>query len=440
MRQLRPEFRGPSGRVDVDPLAVAGPVARVALEQVARLFTGVGLAGEFLPGGWWEGVDLVWPAPVARQAGRCLGEVFAEVVAEMCGDLEVVGVNFSGGLDSLAVLVAVCRLVPARRVVAFTVDLVDDDGASTAAAATALVAGLDLRAELVVVEPHAAGVVPPWSPLGPRFDALPQVNARVNAAAAEAGCGVLLSGNGADELLATGSFAVAEVASRWGLRGARRYMADLSGTQASWPGELASVAARVLPAGWSARAYWAANWPRMCRPSVSPVLAARHHEDALGWAASWVHNQISDHAAARRSWAQADRIDTFWPRGLLPAAGGVPEGSPFLHPDLVAAGLAMPIGQRYDPRPAHAYHRIKPLVTGLFPTELRAGLPTWKRYYAAALAGSVAGPLAAPVCARVGLLDAEAVASCTDTATRLMVAAVESWLAQAVARGFPVSG
>ncbi|WP_091461650.1 asparagine synthase-related protein [Micromonospora inyonensis] len=384
----------------------------MSLKQVARLFTGVGVTGEFPPGSWWEGVDLVWPAPTAGHAGRHLGEVFDRVVAEMCGDAEVVGVNFSGGLDSLAVLAAVCRLVPARRVVAFTVDLAADDGASTAAAAGALVAGFGLPVDLVVVEPDGAGPVPPWSPLGPRFDALPHVNARVNAAAVEAGCGVLLSGNGADELLAAGSFAAAEVAARWGARGARRYLADLADTAAGWPGEVAAVAARMLPAGWSARAYWAANWPGLCRPTVSPVLASRHVEAALGWAAGWVRGQVADHARARRSWAQADRIDTFWPRGFCPAAGGVPEGSPFLHPDLVAAGLAVPVALRYDPRPAHAYHRIKPLVVGLFPGGLKDRLPVRKRYYATALSSAVAGPLAAPVCVEAGLLDAAAVASC----------------------------
>ncbi len=440
MRQLRPAFWGPSGRVGVDPLVVAGPGARVAGGELARLFTGVGVTGEFPAGSWWQEVALVWPAPAARPAGRALREVFTQAVAEMCGDAAVVGVNFSGGLDSLAVLVAVCRLVPARSVVAFTVDLVDDDGVSTAAAASALIAALRLPARLVVVNPDAAGAAPPWSPLGPRFDALPHLNARVNAAAAHAGCGVLLSGNGADELLAAGSFASIEVAGRWGARGAGRYVADLARTEAGWPGEVAAVAARALPARWSAAAYWAANWPRLCRPSVSPLLAAGHRDQARAWAAQWVREQVAGHAAAGRSWAQADRVDTFWPRGFSPDAGSVPEGSPFLHPDLVAAGLAVPVASRYDPRPAHAYHRIKPLVVGLFPAQMRAGLPTAKRYYAAALARAVAGPLAAPTAVEAGLLDAAAVASCTDTATRLTVAAVETWLAGAVARGYQVSG
>lgn len=95
----------------------------------------------------------------------------------------------------------------------------------------------------------------------------------------------------------------------------------------------------------------------------------------------------------RRSWAQADRIDTFWPRGFLLSAGTVPEGSPFLPPDLVAEGLAVPVAQRYDPHPMYAYHRIKPLVTRLFPAGLRAGLPVRKRYNVTALARSIAGPV-----------------------------------------------
>ncbi|MFV2008849.1 MULTISPECIES: hypothetical protein [unclassified Micromonospora] len=79
-------------------------------------------------------------------------------------------------------------------------------------------------------------------------------------------------------------------------------------------------------------------------------------------------------------------------------------------------------------------------MTGLFPDNMRAGLPTRKRYYATALTRSVMGPLAAPVCVGAGLLDAAAVTSYTDPATRMMVTAVESWLAGAATRGFAFSG
>ena len=301
-------------------------------------------------------MPLPWPS------GQPLSEVFNRAVAELCGDAAVVGVNLSGGLDSLAVLVAVTALRPARRIISFTVDLVDDSGLNTAAVVAALLDKLQLRTELVVVDPEQSGGEPPWSPIGPRFDALPQANALVNQLAAQAGCRILLSGNGADELLSAGSFALVQVARRHGLRGTRRYLADLSRTAPGTPGELCALAATMLPARFSARLYWAANWPGLCSPTVADVLDIQHRQQAEAWASEWVHRQIAAHAAGRRSWAEADRFDTFWPRSLYTSAGQVPEASPFLHPRVVAAGLAMPIADRYDPWALHTYHRIKPQV------------------------------------------------------------------------------
>jgi hypothetical protein len=338
------------------------------------------------------------------------------------------------------VLVTVCRMVPARRVVAFTVNLVDDDGVSAADEASGLIARLGLRCDLVVVEPECTASRPPWSAHGPRFDALPEANAEVNARAATIGCRVLLSGNGADELLASGSFAGLQVLRRWGRQGAQRYLADVADTPQGRTGEAMAAVARLLTSTWSSRLYWAANWPDLCRPRVSDVLSARYRTSALAWAAGWVQRSINDHIGEARTWADADRTDTFWPRSFCPAAGAVPEASPFLHPRIVATGLAIPVADRYDPRPDVAYHRIKPQVVGLFPRELRSALPTSKQYYTRALARSVAAKRSVPVSAELGLLDADAVATTSDTAVLLQVAAVESWLAEAVGRGFTFTG
>jgi hypothetical protein len=427
--QLQPHYRGPDGQLFADPLAAAGPHPRINLADVARLFTGVGLTGEFLPGSLWHDVTLVWPPPVARPTDASLTEVFAGVVQDLCADAETIGISLSGGLDSLAVLVHVSRLRPARRIIAFVADLEDDGGERAAQAVAKLLADLNLNVELVVIDPAQATATPAWSPTGPRFDALPKVNATVAELAAERGVKVLLSGNGADELVAAPSFATAEVGRRWGLRGVRRYMNDLASTRQGRWGELAAVLARVLPAGLSSRAYWAANWPELCRPSVSPCLAEPYHEAALAWADEWVRTQIAGHATARRSWTAADIIDTFWPRGLIPPAGAVPEASPFLHPDFVAAAVAVPVAQRYDPRSAAAYHRIKTQVVQVYPAELRPALPTAKRYYTRALGAAASTARIAPAATVAGLLDPDAVAVNRDTMTGLTVAAVETWLA-----------
>jgi len=54
-----------------------------------------------------------------------------------------------------------------------------------------------------------------------------------------------------------------------------------------------------------------------------------------------------------RRWAEADAADAFWPRGHMPAAGTVPEASPFLTDQVVAHAVAMPLAERYETRTVH---------------------------------------------------------------------------------------
>lgn len=129
----------------------------------------------------------------------------------------------SGGLDSLAALAHVVRAASGRRVIAFTTDLTCDAGISTAAVVRRLLIDLDLNAELVVIDLHRERTEPIWSSVGPRLDALPEVNAATAEIAARLGVGLLLSGDGADELLGVPRFATAHIAARRGPWAAVRY-------------------------------------------------------------------------------------------------------------------------------------------------------------------------------------------------------------------------
>ncbi len=85
--------------------------------------------------------------------------------------------------------------------IAYCTDLTDDTGVSAPSMARRLLADLHLDVDLVVVDPARCAAAPAWSAHGPRLDALPAVNATVAEPAADAGVRVLLSGDGADELL-----------------------------------------------------------------------------------------------------------------------------------------------------------------------------------------------------------------------------------------------
>lgn len=440
MRQLRPRYQGHDGRLVDDPLTAAGATRSLDVDGLARLFTSPGLSGEFAPSSFFDGVELVWPPVTPASENLPLCQVFAEAVAELCADTATVGVSLSGGIDSLAVLIHVLALRPRRRVLAFVVDLLDDNGTSAAVGVRRLLADLDLtdHVRMIVVDPARCTTIPPWSPYGPRPDALPTINATVAALAGDAGAGILLSGDGADELLATPRFAATQISRRFGVRGACRYLADMATSGPGALGELTAMACQVVPTSTRMRMYWAANWPEWSPPVVSHVLAAPRRDAAAAWACHWVNQTLRNHVAARRSWADADAFDAWWPRAYRPPAGLVPEASPFLHDDVVAAALAVPLAARYAPTGRSVYHRVKAQVVELFPPAMRPLLPDRKQTYQSALATAVAGPCATPIAADIGLLDPDMIARETDTATRMTAVAVESWLAGASTAGIRI--
>jgi asparagine synthase (glutamine-hydrolysing) len=438
MRQLQPQFRGRDGRLVDDPLHAAGPQPAVDLDGLARLFTSLGLIGEFAPSSFLQHVELVWPVTEPGPTDdSSVARVFGDAVSDLCGDAATVGIALSGGLDSLAVLVHVVALRPRRRVVAYVVDLIDDNDHSASVVVQQLLVGLGIadRVQVVVVDAAACAVTPSWSPFGPRPDALPTVNATIAYLAATAGVEVLLSGDGADELLAVPRFATTAILRRFGMGGARRYVADLARSGPGVLGELVAAMSAGMPAMARARLYWAANWPEWTPPRVSAVVAPPRRETAAEWAHEWVIATITQHAAAERSWASADATDAWWPRTYRPPSGDLPEGSPFLHPAVVAAGRAIPLAARYAPTYNTRYHRMKAQIVQLFPDAMRAQLPRRKQLYRTALAVSVAEPIDVPIATRLGLLDADALDQDTDTATRMVAQAVESWLAGAQAAG-----
>ncbi|MGW0708971.1 asparagine synthase-related protein [Streptomyces sp. NPDC002643] len=427
---LLPLFEDGAGRRSADPLALAGPAPVIDLEALALLLAPPALLGEFVPRSPWKGVERV-PGEIPPAVPGSLPRAFSQAVETVTADAEVTGVLVSGGLDSLAVLVHALRAAQGRRVIAFTTDLTDDAGGSAADVVRRLLAALALPAELVVLDPARDRAEPVWSPAGPRLDALPEVNAAAADRAAELGVQVLLSGDGADELLGVPRFATAAVAARRGVRAAARYATDVAASGPGLPGEMAAAAARLLPRRIRARAYWAANWPAWCDPVAPAVLAEPYRSAATTWARQWVDAQIAAHAGAGRSWAEADAQDAAFPREAIPPAGVVPEASPFLHKTFLAAALALPLGDRYHPGLPSGYLRCKAQVVRLLPAHALPVLPRRKQYFKAALANASASACQAPRCVEAGLLDGDTLAAETDPAVLLVVAALERWLAGA---------
>jgi asparagine synthase (glutamine-hydrolysing) len=436
---LLPLFQDRAGRRSADPPALAGPAPVVDLDALALLLAPPALPGEFMPRSPWKGVERV-PAGLPQPLPGSPARAFARAVETLTADAEVIGVLASGGLDSLAVLVHAVRAAGGRRVIAFTTDLTDDAGGSAAAVVRRLPAALELPVELTVLDPARDRAEPVWSPAGPRLDALPEANAAAAERAVELGCGVLLSGDGADELLGVPRYATAAVAARRGVRAAARYVADAASSGPGLAGEVAGAVAGLLPRGVRARTYWAANWPAWCDPVAPAVPAEPYRSAATAWARRWVDAQVAAHAAAGRSWVQADAHDAAFPREAIPPAGPVAEASPFLRETFLPAALGLPLGDRYHPGLPSAYLRCKAQVVRLLPAAALPVLPQRKQYFKTALAQASVSGRRAPRCVAAGLLDGDVLAAETDPAVLLVVAALERWPAGAEKKAAAVSG
>lgn len=224
---LAARFRGGDGRTAASPLAVSGPALGVNLLAVGLLLSPPALTGEFCPVSLWRGVERLPMRPLAptpHPGG--LRAAFTRSVRELTADAEIIGVALSGGLDSLATLVHAAST--GRRVIAFTIDMTDDQGQSTVTVVRRLPTDLGLDHVEHEVISNADAMPAPWSPLGPRRDALPELNAAVSARAASLGVDILLSGDGSDELLGVPRYATSGIAWRHGLGAALRYAADVA--------------------------------------------------------------------------------------------------------------------------------------------------------------------------------------------------------------------
>ncbi|MGV9249755.1 asparagine synthase-related protein [Streptomyces sp. NPDC003710] len=416
-----------------------GPAPGVDLSAVALLLAPPALTGEFIPRSLWRGAErLPLPPVVPAPYPGGLRAAFADAVRDLTAQAETIGVSVSGGLDSLATLVHAHALAKERRVIALTADLTDDRGESCAPVVARLLRDLDLTGvELEVITPGRDPVDPVWSPVGPRLDARPDVNAAMAARAAARGVDVLLSGDGSDELLGVPRYATAAVAARHGVRAARRYAADVAASGPGLFGELLAVLARCAPARLGAAAYWAANWPEWREPTAPAILTEPYRSQATAWGRAWVTERITGHAAAGRSWAQADAHDAFYPHEVIAAAGPVPEASPFLTERFIKAAFAVPLADRYRADLPTGYWRCKSLVLSLLPPGALACLPHRKQYFSTAIEQrarvlDTAGPL---LVVESGLIDRTALTAERDPALLLAITAVEEWLRGAVEHG-----
>lgn len=429
---------GDRGRVSEDPLAIASRPLRFSLPALSLFLANPALELEFFPGCPWVGVyrvrpRAVWPAGRADPAE--LPVRFEWAVERCVADADVVVVALSGGLDSLAVLYQADRICrqDGRRLIVGVIEMRDDQGVWTSAVAQRLIARLGLQCEVRVIDDRAAPRWPRWTPVGPCGDAMPRHTTALAEYAEEQGAGVILTGQGADELLQAPQFLTSALLhrKRWPQLG--RYLADSAqydGVHAL-TGEVMSLLGPLLPARSSFALYTAFGFPDL--PTVVPagVLNPRYVGHARDFHRAWCVDRLAIFSHHRRQWPKAAMWDSLFTADVLHGAGSVPVRSPFLDPEFAFGAMAVPLESRYGTDNDIPYHRWKKLVVNLFPEQVRSALPRRKQLYRRALSEHFAAVLGDRplLCRQLGLLgDVDVNALRTDGRVASSLVALEDWL------------
>ena len=162
-----------------------------SLSTLALWMSWPSVLGEFSPGPVCGQVDgelgrhlEPWPAP--DYSIDNLRQHFEATIRTALGGCNAASVSLSGGLDSLAVLATLQRLNPSLELSAIVIDLVDDRGKRLTENIRVTLRQMGIDVRVVSVDPCARSTIHAnWSPSGPAFDALRDLNRLVSDTAQE---------------------------------------------------------------------------------------------------------------------------------------------------------------------------------------------------------------------------------------------------------------
>lgn len=315
------------------------------LNHLALYLAPPALYGEFRPASPWTGWTLHRETAMPVKTSRSqLRSVFDGTVADLIAGHDAVAVRVSGGMDSAAVLSSLARVAPADvQVTAVVTEATADSGQRASEQATGAVRTVfrDRARTDIIVLPSSEVTAPAWSAVGPRLEAAPGRNAAAIAAAVTAGASLMLSGDGADELLTTPAFLGRRLAKAGGAFSFVRYLrdhepSDIVATTVASMSELL-LRQRTMSA---ARVYTTlisdvvTGSEAVLNPTFAEYAAewSGEYDDALR---ALLADLLSD------GWAHAEAHLAIWPQDQLHLGSEIPVRSPFLEQPFVGHALGL---------------------------------------------------------------------------------------------------
>lgn len=409
-------------------------------ERLALWFAGPAVLSEFGPNSPTD--HEAFPAPLTRlrdvdQSGCSITEALDRELDIISANHQRIAVLLSGGLDSAAILHRLSTIISSKRITAVVADLTDDQGRSSANAAARLAHAIDPAIDIVIANPHRDQPVE-WSPVAPRLDAAPRHNDSLIRAALDHGCTIALTGNGGDELFASPRFLMGRMLRR---RQGRKLVSYLGDTVLySWEAALKEpigMMASLFPPTIMRSTYDRIVWPED-RITIYRAINELWHDAIWSWSRRW-RAQLVLESAQCETWAELDAWGNIFP--LVPPhyPQNLEMRHPFLSPHVIAAGLSQPLESRYDEQQPNAYWRTKASVLSLFAPHIVESLPRAKQVFNRTVTEIQAIKAPPQALIEAGILKSDIDWEKEPDIFQARVGSVETWLAEALSRGYTLS-
>ncbi|WP_280294996.1 asparagine synthase-related protein [Nocardia abscessus] len=416
---------------------------RISRRRLALWLAFPAIWGEFDPvqpfeDGSEKSLEAPWPVGDSRT--RDLRGEFLDSLRRAVGDSEGIAVATSGGLDSFAVLAnTLIEFGHERRIAALTTELIDDTGKSNVPIVRALLDGLGIPCDLHVLPADERPIgKPEWHPDGPRSIAIPDSHLLVTERAHAAGAAVLLSGDGADQIMESTQFLTPMLLRKGRWAALPKYWWDQFGQyHPTVQLEAAALISSVLSPRHRTMLYLACSHPGLCLPPTHEYLAEPFRSHVDDWTHSFVRSVVERHEKGHTSLAEMEAWSALYPDNPLPESHLIRLGHPYLDTTFLEYAKRLPLDQRYDHRYRHTYWRMKSQVMKLMPKGAIGYLPTRKQIFRNAIGSQLRSEaLPAKHLLENGIVEKSVIEGDLDIGVTLRIAEVERWLAEALERGY----
>lgn len=424
----------------------------ISLINLSLLFSRPSIVNEFVPKSLWVGQESVDISKnfVPSFKGGSISSIklaFEKVLTSKLKSHKVIGIAYSGGLDSLAIIKVVDSICKSlgKKLIAITANLHNDLDEKISEKAISILKHLKVECKHITIDPKSISFNDSlyWNVDRPRMEALPHLAQRIMQEAINNGATILLSGNGADGLVTCPKFMLLDYFKASLYSNAIQYLKDISRSGLwTFKRESLSLFSHLLNEKNKVKLYWASNNSELSFPDEHYHLKPYYRRNSTIFYKNFVKKNLEDLIKLNKLWSEMEIIDFLSHNQLLLPTGEIETYSPFEDNDFITEAIKLPTYLRYNGKLASPYLRQKSLLVDIIGIQYQNILPQKKETFRDfIMKNDVQSRVQPEILVEKGILDGDYIKKLntddvyeSNLVARITV--VELWLRQALERGY----